>query len=120
MNVISICTNTAADGSKRVPAGIYEYFVYPLVYNTPGAKIQLIGISSCKVMVNQPAFVGADQQDVVGSSHGGDQAMALACIPFQCINGKHASLAIPCKEIHIGQTVLRRCSSSDAAATILV
>jgi hypothetical protein len=58
-------------------------------------------------MVNQPAFVGADQQDVVGSSHGGDQAMALACIPFQCINGKHASLAIPCKEIHIGQTVLR-------------
>jgi hypothetical protein len=82
-------------------------------------KICTIGIGSCKVMVNQPAFVGADQQDV-GSSHGGDQAMALACIPFQSINGEHASLAIPCKGIQIGQTVLRRCSSSDAAATILV
>lgn len=60
-------------------------------------KICTIGIGSCKVMVNQPAFVGADQQDVVGSSHGGDQAMALACIPFQSIDGEHASLAIPCK-----------------------
>jgi hypothetical protein len=83
-------------------------------------KICTIGIGSCKVRVNQPAFDGADQQDVVGSSHGGDQAMALACIPFQSINGEHANLAIPCKGIQIGQTVLRRCSSSDAAATILV
>jgi len=58
-------------------------------------------------MVNQPAFVGADQQDVVGSSNGGDQAMALACIPFQSIDGEHASLAIPCKGIQIGKTVLR-------------
>ncbi len=58
-------------------------------------------------MVNQPAFVGADQQDVVGSSHGGDQAMALACIPFQSVDGEHASLAIPCKGIQIGETVLR-------------
>ncbi len=42
MNVISICSNTAADGSKRVPAArIYEYFVYPLIYDTPGAKIHL-------------------------------------------------------------------------------
>ncbi len=41
MNVISICTDTAADGSKRVPARIYEYFVYPLIYDTPGAKIKL-------------------------------------------------------------------------------
>ncbi len=40
MNVINICTDTAADGSKRVPARIYEYFVYPLIYDTPGAKIQ--------------------------------------------------------------------------------
>ncbi len=53
-------------------------------------------------MVNRPTFVGADQQDVVGSSHGGDQAMALACIPFQSIDGEHASLAIPCKGIQIG------------------
>ncbi len=66
-----------------------------------------IGIGSCKFMVNQPAFVGADKQDVVGSSHGGDQAMALACIPFQIINGEYASLAIPCKGFQIGQTVLR-------------
>ncbi len=70
-------------------------------------KICTIGIGSCKVMVNQPAFVGADQQDVVGSSHGGDQAMALACIPFQSINGEHACLAILCEGIQIGQTVLR-------------
>ncbi len=65
-------------------------------------------------MVNQPAFVGADQQDVVGSSHGGDQAMALACIPFQSIDGEHASLAIPCKGIQIGQTVLRLLAAAAA------
>jgi hypothetical protein len=75
-------------------------------------KICTIGTGSRKVMVNQPAFVGAAQQDVVGSSHGGDQAMALACIPFQCINGEHASLAIPSKEIQISQTVLLPASSS--------
>jgi hypothetical protein len=28
--------------------------------------------------------------------------MALACIPFQSIDGEHASLAIPCKGIQIG------------------
>ncbi len=70
-------------------------------------KKSTIGINFCKIMVNQLAFVGADQQDVVGNSHRGDQATTLAYIPFQSIDKEHASLAIPCKGIQIGQIVLR-------------
>jgi hypothetical protein len=41
MNVINICTNIVVDVSKRVHVvRIDEYFVYPLIYHTFGAKIQ--------------------------------------------------------------------------------
>lgn len=39
-------------------------------------------------MTNDPAFAGAQDDNVVSSSHAGDGSTALGCIPLQEIDGE--------------------------------
>lgn len=50
-------------------------------------------IAAKEVVADEPALIGAHQEDIVASSHAGDQAMAPGRIPLQRIDREDGTLA---------------------------